>query len=593
MKQIEQENNASNLRVNEDAFLKLSKRKKILEQGTGHFTGYPSIDMPWLKYYTEEQIMAPIPHMTAYDYLRISNNNNLNNTAIEFFNTKLTYLELFQKITHTAKALTALGVKPGDIVTIALPACPEETYLFYAIDLIGACANYVFIGTPLDEIKEHAEQLGSKIFIIMDELFTQPNNLLNDKTKQIITHSIFQQPQTISENIINWQEFISKGKNAELTRYVRNEEEPLFIAKTGGSTGKPKSVVLSDRGFNLQVQQHLNTSQKYEIGDRWLRLWPLFSASAAVSSHHLPLCCGMRMIIEPNFSLERIDEIILQHKPSHMPFIASGIDYLIASPLIQKEGISFMKSLGVGGEAMTEEIEIKSSEFLSKNGVEEHARIGYGMTENSSGAAARFSTETTSFRGSGIPQLNTIISIFEPDTDIEKKYNEEGEICILSSTYMLGYYDDIDATNSVLKKHSDGQTWLHSGDIGYMNEDGHIFIKGRMKRVISLYDGHKVYPLDLESLIETLDEVEKAVVIPENDPVHPGGVIPCCFIVPNGNVNKNELLRKINEVCFKGQPEHSKIKTIHFKQSIPKTAIGKVDLVTLEKEAMVLSKRNK
>lgn len=579
--------------VNEDAFLKLRKRKKILEEGKGYFTGYPSQDMPWLKYYTEEQILSPIPHMTAYDYLRLCNNNNLNNIAIEFLGKKTTYIELFQKINKTAKALIALGVQPGDIITIALPACPEETYLLYAIDLIGACANYMFIGTPLNEIQETAKTLNSNLLIVMDELLQMPNNLINNNEINLITHSIFQVPKTIGSNVITWKNFIEKAKNTELKAYYRSEEEPLFIAKTGGSTGKPKSVVLSDKGFNLQVHQHLNTSQKYEIGDRWLRLWPLFSASAAVSSHHLPLCCGMEMIIEPNFSLDRIDEIVLEHKPSHMPFIASGIDYLINSPKIQKEGLSFMKSLGVGGEAMTEEIEIKSSEFLSKFGVEEHARIGYGMTENSSGAAARFNSETTSFRGSGVPQLNTIISIFEPNTDIEKKYGEEGEICVLSSTYMLGYYNDIDATNSVLRKHSDGQIWLHSGDLGYMNDDGHIFIQGRMKRVISLFDGHKIYPLALESLIETLEEVEKAIIIPEIDPHHPGGVRPCCFIVPSKQISEEELLNKINETCFQGQPEHSKIKTIYYKKQLPKTSIGKIDLHSLEEEAYILSKRNK
>lgn len=269
--------------VNENAALKLEKRKKYLEMGKGYLTGYPSIDMPWLKYYTEEQILAPIPHMTAYDYLRILNNNNQNIIAIEFKDEKTTYLELFQKITETAKALSKIGVIPGEVITVMLPACPEEVYLFYAIDMLGACANFIFIETPIEEAKQNMDIFHSNKLIILEELLHQPNSVLNDPKYQIITKS-YNNGRPVGTNSTTWDEFIENGLNTELPLYERTEDEPLFIAKTGGTTGKPKGVVLSDRGFNLQVQQHLNTSQKYEIGDRWLRLWPLFSASAAVSS---------------------------------------------------------------------------------------------------------------------------------------------------------------------------------------------------------------------------------------------------------------------------------------------------------------------
>ena len=142
------------VKYNEDALYKLRRRKIALGEMKGEITGYPSIDMPWLKYYTEEQILAPIPNMTALEYLKVLNNNNLNRPAIEFLGKQITYLELFKKINDTTKSLHALGVKPGEIVTIMLPACPEEVFLFYAIDQIGACANFIFPGTPLNEVEK-------------------------------------------------------------------------------------------------------------------------------------------------------------------------------------------------------------------------------------------------------------------------------------------------------------------------------------------------------------------------------------------------------------------------------------------------------
>ena len=478
MKQIEQENNASNLRVNEDAFLKLSKRKKILEQGTGHFTGYPSIDMPWLKYYTEEQITAPIPHMSCYDYLRFCNNNNLRNAAMQFGDEIITYKDMFKKITEVSKALVNLGVQPGEIVSIVLPACPEEAYLFYALDNIGACTNFVFPGLPISEIEQNMQELGSSKVIIFEELLNQPNNLVGNENIKIITTS-FAPPVLESKNVKDWNSFIEEGKNVVLPKYTRSEEEPIFIAKTSGSTSKPKNVVLNDRAFNLQAQQHLNSTLNYTNGDSWVRVWPLFSASAAVSSMHLPFCYGMKLIIEPLPDIDKTDELLMKYKPTHMVMIASSIDSLLRSDIIRGQDLSFIKTLGIGGEGVTPEFEIKANNFMKDHNINTTMMYGYGMTENASGATSRFNQETSSPGSVGVPQVNTIVSIFDPETHEELTYGEEGEICILSSSQMLGYYKNPEMTSNALKLHKDGNLWLHSGDLGCMDENGHLFVKGR------------------------------------------------------------------------------------------------------------------
>ena len=582
-----------NLKINEDAFLKLSKRKKILEEGKGHFTGYPSIDMPWLKYYTEEQILAPIPNMSALDYLKLLNNNNLNFPAIEYLGRQITYKELFKKINDVTKSLVAIGVTPGEVITIMLPAIPEEVYLFYAIDQIGACANFIFPGTPLTDVENTMNEFNSEKLIILEDILNQPNNLIGRKDKKIVTTTLTGQYNIKGENIFTWNSFDEQGKSKELPKYKRNPESPLFIAKTGGSTGKPKNVLLADRSFNLQVQQHLNMDQNYSLGDRWLRMWSLFSASAAVSSNHLPLCSGMTLILEPIPDIEHMDDVLLRTKPSHMPLIASCLDMLFNSEKLPNGSLSFMKSLGCGGEGMTIEFEEKANQFAQKHNIATHIRVGYGMTENASGAAARFNEETSDLGGTGIPQINTIISIFDPETGAELKYGQEGEVCILSKTFMLGYYNDVDATNAVLKKHKDGKTWLHSGDLGVMNEDGHLFIKGRLKRVISLFSANKIFPSELEAFIEKFPEIDRAIVVPELDEEHQGFVKPCCFVTLNQPISYEMLLKKINDEQLKNMPDYVKIDTIHIKKEFPHTDIGKIDLKKLENEALILSKRNK
>lgn len=580
----------TNIRYNEDAIYKLRRRKIALGEMKGEITGYPSIDMPWLKYYTEEQILAPIPNMTALEYLKLLNNNNLNLPAIEFLGKQITYLELFKKINDTTKSLHALGVKPKDVVTIMLPACPEEVFLFYGIDQIGACANFIFPGTPLTEVEKTMEEFNSNKLIILDDILMQPNTIVNNPKYNIVTTSLTGEYKTTGKNILTWQTFDKLHEYVEMPIYKRTQEEPLFIAKTGGSTGKPKSVLLSDRSFNLQVQQHLNADLNYEAGDRWLRMWSLFSASAAVSSSHLPLCYGMTLVLEPVPDIEHLDEVLLKTKPSHMPIIASCIDMLFNSTILQNGDLSFMKSLGIGGEGVTPEFEEKANEFARKHRIGDCMTYGYGMTENGSGASTRFDLRTSSPGGAGIPMLNNVISIFDPTTNKELTYNEEGEICVLSSTFMLGYYNDLDSTNAVLKKHDDGNIWLHSGDLGYMDQNGHLFIKGRIKRVISLYTANKIFPSELEALIEMIDEVDRAIVVPEEDNLHPGFVKPCVFITLNKKISKKELQNKIVEV-LRGLPDYTKIDTIHLREKLPTTDIGKVDLKGLEEEAMRLSKK--
>ena len=472
-----------------------------------------------------------------------------------------------------------------------LPACPEEVFLFYAIDQIGACANFIFPGTPLSEVENTMEEFNSTKLIILEDILQQPNNLVNNPKIDIVTTTLTGKYQIDENNICPWNEFYELGKHVNIPIYKRNQEKPLFIAKTGGSTGKPKAVVLSDRHFNLQVHQHLNSPINYSSGDRWVRLWPLFSASAAVSSSHLPLCYGMLSVLEPKFDINKLDEIVMRSKPSHMPIISSCIDSLISSQLINGQDLSFIKTLGIGGEGVTAEFEEKAEQFMIEHNIDSCMTYGYGMTENASGVTSRFNRETSSVGSVGVPQINTVVSTFDLETNEELQYGEEGEICVLSSTFMLGYYGNEQKTNEIFKMHNDGNIWLHTGDIGYIDENGHVFIKGRTKRVIFIFTGEKVYPLDLEELLETIEEIDKVIVVAEPDPEHEGALVPCCFVTLSSQISKEELEQKVSTLLKEKAANYVRINNIHIKDHMPKTAIGKIDWKQLEEEAKTLSKK--
>ncbi len=570
-------------------------RKLAKGEIKGPVTGIPSLDKPWLKYYEEEQILSPLPNMTAYEYLRILNSNNLNLIALEdpMLGIQLTYKDLFKKINLITKSLSALNVKPREVVSIILPPCLEEVYLFYAIDQIGACTNFIFPGTPIDEVENNMKELNSKKLIAFDDLLSQPNTLIENEDIKIVSTSFTKKYKNKYKNVLVWEDFEKSGQSLNMSLYVRNHEEPLYIAKTGGSTGKPKKVILTDKSFNLQVHQHLNSPINYCSGDRWVRVWPMFSASSAVASVHLPLCYGMTQIIEHNVDIDKLDELILNYKPSHMVMISSCIESLLKSELIKGKDLSFIKTLGIGGESVTAELEEKANQFMIEHNITSSMTYGYGMTENGSGATSRFNKETGSIGSVGVPQVNTILGIFDTETGEELTYNKEGEICILSNTFMLGYYNEPNLTKSVLKKHSDGLTWLHSGDLGYLNENGQLFVKGRIKRMIMLFSGDKVYPQDIEELLESLDIIDRAIVIPEPDTIHENSVVPCAFITVNQNISFEELEYKIKKVLKENTENFVKINNIYIKDTLPKTSIGKIDLKGLEEEAAKLSLKNK
>lgn len=581
-----------NLRINEDAFLKLSKRKKILEEGKGHFTGYPSIDMPWLKFYSEEEIMCPLPNMSAYDYIRILNKDNLHKKAITCGNKSITYSELFTEIENTAKMLKAYGVKKGEVVTMNLPASAEEVFLFYALDKIGAVANYVIAGTPINSIVDNMNELNSRKY------FTQQvtekdakyilENLNNDKVVVIdlASNRVFKKRST-NHNVNPYgmpkiNTLKRNFKNQSKVKSERNQDDTLFIAKTGGSTGIPKNVLISDRSFNMVAHQFMNSSLDYNAGDKWLRLWPIFHVTSAVSACHLPLCVGMEMILEPEFNFTNIDEIIWKYKPEHLLLVPPLLEIIINSSLLKDKDLSFVKTVGCGGAGMPKPLEEAAVKFFKEHNMNVYLGSGYGQTENGSSAAIRMSHETTVNGSVGVPLVDTTISVFDEEMN-EIRYNQEGEICIKSSNFMKGYLNDEVLTNSVIKKHKDGSLWLHTGDLGYVTEDGFVYVLGRITRTIFLQTAEKVYPDKLGEKLMLVEGVKEISVIQIPDVKHEGYFVPACCIVKEDGYCEKDVMHNLIEFCNGNVEKYAIPRDIKFVSELPHNKMGKVDIKLLEK----------
>lgn len=594
-------------RKQRDIYLSKIHRDEIL----GPLTGIPSIDKPWLKYYDEESIKLSMPSVSCYEYLYECNKDHLDNTALSYFGRKITFKEFFENIEKTAKALKVLGVKENDIITVSLPNIPEAAYLFYACSKIGAVANMVDPRTSDEGIKKYIEEVHSKLVIIIDSYFYKIEDLVNRGTvKKAIAvspseslpyglslgykaKSFFESLKDSSkkvrynENVMNWYGFILSGEYFRKETKVKHiPNRPLVIEHTGGTTGNPKGVLLSNENINAVALQSVLTGIDMKREHTWLDIMPTFIAYGVGMGLHLPLTIGMETILIPQFDAKKFDELILKHRPVHMVGVPSYWGTIINSKKMQKQDLSFMIAPTVGGDAMDITLEKESNEFLKAHNCSTKITKGYGMTEVTGGVVG--TVDANNEIGSvGIPFVKTTVAIFDPVTNEELSYNQEGEVCMTGPNTMLGYFANEQATKDILRVHEDGSIWIHSGDIGYMTEKGNLFIVDRLKRMIIRYDGFKVFPSLIEKVIGTHSAVESCKVVGTRDFDHSQGKLPKVHLVLKDeykNIEEGTVIQELKQLCLEQLPEYMQPVDYKVREVMPLTSIGKIDYRALEAE---------
>lgn len=585
-------------------------RQLLIGEVQGPLTGHASIDKPWLKYYTEEQIKTDMPKMTVYQYLYQKNNKYLGRTALSYFGRKISFDELFSKIEETAKALKAMGVKENDIVTISMPNTPEAVYLFYAMSKIGAIANMVDPRTSTEGIHKYIEEAKSDKVIIVVSYYNKVKPLsTNGTVKQVIAVSpaeslpfglnfgykakefIESLKDTSKKNVfddhtIGWKDFIAKGKNYHgktEADYLPNR--PVVIEHTGGTTGKPKGVVLSNENINAVALQSVLTGIDMQREHNWLDIMPTFIAYGVGMGLHLPLTIGMETILIPQFDPKKFDELLIKHKPIHMVGVPSYWGTIINSKKLAKKDLSYIIAPTVGGDAMDTTLEQQSNEFLKEHNCTSKVVKGYGMTEVTGGVSGTVD-DNNEIGSVGIPFVKTTISIFEPDTEDELGYNEDGEVCITGPNTMLGYFENQEATDSIIKRHADGKLWVHTGDIGHITENGSLFIVDRIKRMMIRYDGFKIFPSIIENVIASHKAVEACKVVSIADSEHSQGKLPKAHVVLKDGFKpyQEQILQELQLLCAEELPEYVQPVDYKFRDELPLTPVGKIDYLALEAE---------
>jgi len=554
------------------------------------------------KYYKNMcQSHLEYPKKMIYEHFIESATIHPNYIAYEYFGREVTYQKFIQQIAECAKALKGIGAEENEVITICTPNMPEAIIMFYAINMIGAIANIIHPLSSENEILEYLKISNSTKILTIDIAVQKIVNILKEtKLTDIIVCSPSENMKFDKkflywlakgrkmhlpecDMIITWSEFIPKGYEYHDEYIVKKKyDDPAVILYSGGSTGKPKGILLSNLNFNalaMQAKEIVMPKPKEVI----LCIMPIFHGFGLGVCLHTTLCVGMKCVLIPQFNYKKFKGYIRKYQPNFLVGVPTLFESMTSSHFKENE-LACITNIISGGDTMSPDLKKRIDAFLKKHGSNAKVRVGYGLTECT---AANCLTIPSELRDGciGIPFPDMECKVVKTGTHIEALPNEDGELCFSGPTVMLGYVNETKETMQTLRTHDDKKIWLHTGDIGYKDEEGMVFFQQRLKRMI-ISSGYNIYPSYIESVIDKHPAVNFSTVIGID---HPYKVqVAKAFIVLNDGYKPNsETLNSIKEHCEKSIAKYSLPYEYEFRKSIPKTKIGKIafnELIKEEKE---------
>lgn len=558
------------------------------------------IPAPWSKYYQGSELNFKIPNISMYDQVKISTYRYPNNKAIEYMGKNITYQEFLNKIDRMAVCFSKFGIKKGDIITICLPNVPEALIALYALNKIGAIANMIHPLSAEEEIRLSVESTNTRILIIMDMFYAKIANIIKETSveKVIITSAtdslnIFMK---LGYKIINHGKYKVIPKDEFFIRFPKfnqvyydksinltkryGKDTPAVILHSGGTSGKPKNVVIQNRAFILGSKQEKICLKKLHQGDCCLAIMPNFHGFGLSVCMHTPLTLGCYSILVPKFDAKKFDILFKKTKPTCVLGVPTLFEALISNNNVKNLDLSNLKYVVSGGDILPAALENRINEYLHDHGSNAHITQGYGLSEAL--AAVTLAYDDVHKPGSiGIPFPSNHVKIIDPATRKTLKNGRVGEIVIHSKALMMGYLNDEAETNAALQIHDDGHVWLHTGDLGYMDKDGFIFYKGRQKRMI-ITSGYNVYPSHVEEVIESHPDVLQCTVVGVPHPYKQE--VGKAFIVLKEGKHSILVKNDIKAYCKKHLAHYMVPATFVYRKQLPKTKLGKVDFKKLQSD---------
>lgn len=550
--------------------------------------------MPWYPFYESIPEHLEYPPLTIYELIKKTADNYPYNDALEYFGKKITYQELITKINRVALSLKEIGVKEKDRVTICMPNTPSAVITFYAINQIGATANMIHPLSSEKELELYLNMTSSKYILVIDFVYDKVKKIeKNTKLEKIIVSSVSTDMSTTNHFLywfftgrkrkiekdrkaIFWKEFIKLKTNYPIEVVKRNRDDEAVILYSGGTTGTPKGIILTDNNFNaLAIQSHLMCDPA-KRGDSILSIMPIFHGFGLGVCIHTPLYVGMKCILVPDFSPKKFSKLLNKYHPNFIVGVPTLFEGLIKSKVKDLSSVTCVVS---GGDILPLKLKKELDAFLEAKGSKTKVREGYGLTE-CTGASCLTPRKFYRENSIGIPFPDMIYTIVEPNTTNEVRKGIDGEICISGPTVMKEYLNNKEETKQALIKHKDGRIYLHTGDLGCMDRNGFVYFKQRLKRII-ISSGYNLYPSNIENIINSHPSVEVSAVIGIPHP-YKIEVAKAYIVLKDGIKPTPNIKKSIKEHCIKNLAKYSLPYEYEFIPVLPKTKVGKIDYKELE-----------
>ena len=558
------------------------------------------VKKPWFKFYGCVPETLDYPDCTMAEAVENVAKKYPDYIAYDFMGKKTTYANAVKDIIAAAKALKALGVKEEDRVTICMPNTPQTVSMFYAANMVGAIANMIHPLSSENEIAFYLNDSDSKVAITLDQFYPK-FEAIKAKTglKKLIIASVADALSPVMKLgykltegkkiakvpdvdwVISWKQFIKNGEGVIDYRVPRRPTQGAAILYSGGTTGTTKGILLSNLNFNALGMQIIATNPMFKPGDKMLAIMPMFHGFGLGVSIHSMVANGGHCILIPRFTPQSYAELIKKHKPNLIAGVPSLFEALLRVKEIEGADLSCLLGVFSGGDSLSVELKKRFDAFLKEHGASITVREGYGTTECVT--ASCLTPIHKQKEGSiGIPFPDTYYKIVKPGTQEEVPYGEEGEICLTGPTMMLEYVNHPEETAQTKQTHADGLTWVHTGDLGMMDEEGFIYFRQRIKRMI-VTNGYNVYPSQLENILDGHEYVHLSCVIGVKDPIKMQRVKAFVVLKP-GYVPTEACKQELMDYCRKHIAKYAMPSDIEFREELPKTLVGKVAYRVLEEE---------
>ncbi len=568
-----------------------------------------TIKTPWLSSYEDIPHSLEYPDGTMIDFLENQAASYMDGIAYNFLGVTASYKEFLDKVDNCAKALVTLGIKKGDRVTICLPNMPQAIIMFYGLNRMGGIPNMVHPLSAEGEILFYLNHSESVAAITLDAFYPKFRNIRSETTtlKNVIITSIGEElkplmamgfwiskgrkipPVPVEKGIILYKDFINNGKKHKGEYKSKGlAEDPAVILYSGGTTGTNKGIILSNLNFNALAMQTAALGDCITPGHRMLAIMPVFHGFGLGVGIHTGLCYGCEEILVPQFSPDTYGSLLKKYQPNYIAGVPTLFEALLRNKEIEKVDLSCLEGVFSGGDSLSIELKKKVDAFLKNRGAKTQIREGYGTTECVT--ASCLTPKNFYKEGSiGIPFPDTYFKICKVDTTEEVPYGEDGEICIHGPSVMKGYLKNPEETDNVLKTHGDGRIWLHTGDMGFMDAEGFIYFKQRIKRMI-ISSGYSIYPSQIENVLDAHPAVLMSIVIGVPD-TYKIQKVKAFLVLKKGIEESQEIKESIKEHCIRNIARYAMPYEFEFRESLPRTLVGKLAYTVLEQEELEKQER--